>query len=236
MLIKNVKLLTAQLEELENFYSNTLGLSVIEQSNNYFTVQIGCSILTFEATENSEEYPFYHFAIDISNNKLQESVKWLEEKGVNLNELSGSSYHVYSETWNATSIYFYDPAGNILELIARHSLKNATKGQFQSSDLIRISEIGLVVPDVPSTRELLNSKFSLTEYKDYYDRFSAMGDEIGLFILSAHKRVWLGSDKPAEIYKTEVTIESDVEKEHYFSGLPYIIRSKQLDRLHLVRQ
>lgn len=121
----------------------------------------------------------------------------------------------------------YDPAGNILEFIARHSLTNTTPGQFQSTDILRISEIGLVVPDVSSTRELLNSKFSITEYKYNNDQFSAVGDEVGLFILSAHKRVWLGSDKPAEIYKTEVIIESEIESKHYFADLPYTIISKQ---------
>lgn len=227
MLIKSIKLLTTELEKLKIFYSITLDLPVISEENDYFTVKAGCSLLTFVRNENLGEYPFYHFAFDISNNKLQESIQWLTKRGIYLNKLSDCTYSLFSSTWNATSIYFYDPAGNIVEFIARHNVLNNASGQFQSTDFLRISEIGIVVPDVPSTRELLKSKFSLTEYKEYHDRFSAVGDEEGLFILSAHKRVWLGSDKPAEIFKTEVIIESNMESEYCFSNLPYVIKSEQ---------
>lgn len=112
-----------------------------------------------------------------------------------------------------------------MEFIARHGLENHTLESFQSTDLLRISEIGLVVPSVREARELLHSKFSLFEYKDYNDKFTAVGDEFGLFILSEHKRIWLGSNKPAEIYKTEVEIVCDKMQEYSFVNLPYKISS-----------
>jgi len=232
MLIKGVKLLTAELERLFRFYTITLGLPVVESNNDSFSVQIGRSQLIFERNDKHGEYPFYHFAFDISSNKIQESMEWLESRGIELNKLPESTFKIYSPTWNATSIFFYDPAGNIVEFIARHNLNNATPGQFQLTDLVRISEIGLVVPDVSTTRELLRSKFSLTEYKNYHDRFAAVGDEEGLFILSVHKRIWLGSDKSAEIFKTEVIIEHNTETEYSFLDLPYKISVKgKLDKI-----
>jgi hypothetical protein len=69
--------------------------------------------------------------------------------------------------------------------------------------------------------------FSLTEYKDYYGKFAAVGDEVGLFILAECQRVWLGSDKPAGRFRTEVEIECSVEEEVTFSDLPYRITSKK---------
>jgi catechol-2,3-dioxygenase len=153
VLIKTLRLLTVQLEELRLFYTETLGLALIEESQDYFTVKVGLSELTFLRSLETNEEPFYHFAFDITNNKIQDSIQWLEERKVNLNQLSANTYLAYSRTWDSTSIYFYDPAGNILEFIARHGLSNAREGHFQSTDVLRISEIGLGVPDVTLTKK-----------------------------------------------------------------------------------
>jgi catechol-2,3-dioxygenase len=225
MLIRNVKLLTAHLEELQSFYSVILELPIKEVSHDSFTVQVGLSSLTFERAIDSGEKPFYHFAMDISNNKLAEAIHWLGDKGVRLNELPNSSTAYYSASWDSTSIYFYDHAGNILEFIAKHGLDNYSEGPFRSIDLLRISEIGLVVPNVPAARESLHATFSLDAYKEDDDKFSAVGDEFGLFILSEHKRIWLGSNRLAEIYKTEVEIACAEEREYAYVGLPYRILS-----------
>ncbi|MFD2114787.1 hypothetical protein [Paenibacillus yanchengensis] len=54
--------------------------------------------------------------------------------------------------------------------------------------------------------------------------FAAVGDENGLFILSANKRVWLGSNKQADVFMTEVIIESNINKgEFTLKGYPYKI-------------
>ncbi len=225
MLIRSVTLLTAHPEELLKFYSTVLELPIDEVRQDSFTVQVGQSSLTFEREAASGVEPFYHYAIDISSNKITEAIEWLGFKGVNLNELPTASTLYYSESWDATSLYFYDPAGNIVEFIARHGLDYAAAGAFRSTDMLRISEIGLVVPDVPSARDVLHATFSLDAYKEYNDKFTAVGDAHGLFILSEHKRIWLGSNRPAEIYKTAVEIECAEEREYVDDVLPYRISS-----------
>jgi len=231
VLIKSLSLLTVQLEELRHFYTVTLGLTLMEESQDYFTVQVGLSKLTFLRSLETFEKPYYHFAFEISNNKIQDSIRWLEERKVDVNQLSDHTYLAYSKAWDSTSIYFYDPAGNILEFIARHGLRNAREGHFQNTDVLRISEIGLAVPDVPLTKKVIRSMFSLTEYKDFNDRFAAVGDEVGLFILAECQRVWLGSDKPAEIFKTVVEIECSVEGDVIISDLPYRIISREAEAI-----
>jgi hypothetical protein len=52
-----------------------------------------------------------------------------------------------------------------------------------------LSEIGLVVNDVAATKDVLENRFSINGYKDFHHSFAAVGDEQGLFILSAHRRV-----------------------------------------------
>ena len=53
-----------------------------------------------------------------------------------------------SKSWNSDSVYFKDAAGNVLEFIARHNLKNAVEEEFDSSQILNVSEIGLPSEDV----------------------------------------------------------------------------------------
>ncbi len=48
--------------------------------------------------------------------------------------------------WHARSVYFFDPAGNIVELIARDDLNDVADGAFSSRQFRNISETGLVLP------------------------------------------------------------------------------------------
>lgn len=186
-----------------------------------FTLKVGKSNLIFEQSDKNEKSPFYHFVIDIPENKIEESITWLNSVGVTLNLLPDNSYQVYSKTQNATSIYFYDPAGNVVEFIARHSLDNANNTPFTGKELINISEIGLVVNDVNCIKDLLSTNLLIDGYKDSKETFAAVGDEDGLFILSSYRRVWLGSEKEADIFKTEITVEGAYEGEFAIGQYPY---------------
>lgn len=225
MRIHSLKLLTNTLELLQQFYSECIGLPLLERSNESFTVLAGQSNLTFQQTEKADETPFYHFAFDIPSNKINEAIIWLTSKNISLNLLPNNSSTVFSESWNSTSLYFYDPAGNIVEFIARHSLQNEVLSSFTSNNILNISEIGLVVLDVTSTKDMMNSHLKLDAYKDSNASFAAVGDEQGLFILSSYKRIWLGSEKQAQIFKTEVTIEGDIKGTTYLDSYPYSIIS-----------
>lgn len=223
MKIQRIKLLTDNLKTQEVFYTYNLGLKLVGSSQKSFTVQVGDSHLTFEEPEILGENPFYHFAIDIPGNKINESINWLNLKGISLNSLPNNGFEIYSETWNATSIYFYDTVGNVVEFIARHDLENNTSIPFSSNDLINLSEIGLVVSNVPEAIEILNSQFSIACYKNNTDKFAAIGNEDGLFILTEYNRVWLGSNKNAKYFKTEVLIEETRKGVYIFKDFPYNI-------------
>ncbi|UKS28055.1 hypothetical protein LOZ80_03695 [Paenibacillus sp. HWE-109] len=221
MRIHSIKLLTKQLEQLKRFYTYVLGLPLTESSSDTFTVKVGRSYLIFERTNIIDENPFYHFAFDIPENKIDESIAWLNSVGITLNLLPDNTYKVYSSTWNATSIYFYDSAGNIVEFIARHSLDNAIHSSITGTELINISEIGLVVNNVTKIKDFLSTNHSFSGYKDSKDTFAAVGNEEGLFILSANKRVWLGSEKKADIFKTEIAVEGPQEGIYNIGQYPY---------------
>ncbi|GLX68046.1 VOC family protein [Paenibacillus glycanilyticus] len=221
MRIHSIKLLTSQLVQLKEFYTQILGLPLTESTDDTFTVKVGRSSLIFEQTQTADENPFYHFAFDIPENKIDESITWLNSLGISVNLLPNNFYKWYSSTWNATSIYFDDPAGNIVEFIARHSLGNAIEASIKGTELINISEIGLVVDHVSDTKDFLGTNHSMIGYKDSNDSFAAVGDEDGLFILSANQRVWLGSDKKAAIFRTEISVEGTYEGVFDIEQYPY---------------
>ncbi|MBD2867454.1 VOC family protein [Paenibacillus arenilitoris] len=226
MKIRSVKLLTDKLERLKTFYSQVLGLPAIDEGERAFTVGAGSSQLIFEQASAAGASPYYHLAFDIPANKTEEALSWLQSRGIPLNRLSGGELVAQFEAWNAESVYFYDPAGNIVEFIARRNLNRVSHDPFAPGSLLNISEIGLAVHDVPQAKALLASRFAIGEYRDGSDDFAALGDEDGLLILSSHNRVWLGSDKAAYRFGTEVVIEGAGRKgEFEMDGYPYRIVS-----------
>ena len=67
--------------------------------------------------------------------------------------------------WNAHSVFFYDPAGNVVEYIARHDLKNAAPGGFGSADILYASEIAWIVDDVAATASTLKKVVGIDQYR-----------------------------------------------------------------------
>ncbi len=57
--------------------------------------------------------------------------------------------------WPAHACYFEDPAGNIVELIARYNENPKSESPFSVNSIINISEIGLIVKDAPQVAKQL---------------------------------------------------------------------------------
>lgn len=204
MLLKKITLLTSKLDELSYFYRDLLELNIINEASDAFTVQIGSTELTFKETELSLK-PFYHFAINIPENKMSEAKSWIKSK-VTLNAEEGEEEEVYFESWNAHSMYFEDPSGNLLEFIARHNLPNASQNLFSAKDLLQISEIGIVVDAVIPFVRKLNER-GVPNWRDDSESLTPVGDENGLFIVVKSGRRWFFSEQHAKIYPVEVTID-----------------------------
>jgi catechol-2,3-dioxygenase len=92
--------------------------------------------------------------------------------------------------WHAQAVYFADLAGNMLELIARHTLPSTLAEPFSAASLVAISEIGLVVVDVPATVARLQADLDLRPYHGSSLTFTAVGDARGLFIVVQRSRAW----------------------------------------------
>jgi catechol-2,3-dioxygenase len=136
MKLQSVRLLTSDPVKLKAFYTHIMELPLLEESRDSFTLKAGTSQLTFERSADGNEAPYYHFAFDIPGNKMDESIAWLNSKGITLNELPQNQYLNYSKSWNSTSVYFYDHGGNIVEFIARHNLNHLSAAPFSFEILV----------------------------------------------------------------------------------------------------
>ncbi len=206
MKILELKLPTAKLDELKTFYTGKLGFELLNESANSFTIKTGNSKLTFISDKNSSGN-YYHYAFNIPENQLNEAAEWLKKFTTLLEH--ENSYVIDFPNWNAHSIYFYDPSGNIVELIARHNLDNASEAKFSTKSIINISEVGMPVESVADFYAELNEKLGLSLWDGNTETFAAIGDEEGLFIVVTTNRNWFPTDKPCNIYPLEIKTENN---------------------------
>lgn len=199
MEIRFLKLATAKIEAMNRFYQDTLQLPILASGASYGVFQAGSTQLMFEATTDPAVPPFYHFAFDIPRNQLSSAAAWLGSR-VELLQRDGEIEIPFPD-WNATGIYFHDPAGSIVELIARHNLANDVEGEFSPSQILRVSEIGWPVPDVRSP----GTDFQLPAWRDY-GTFQALGSETGLLLVVETGRPWLPTSRPAEAHPVSVVV------------------------------
>lgn len=202
MIIEEVRLYTAHMKEMRHFYENVLGLPAVTITSDSFSLQIGWTRMVFVESPAAYE-PFYHFAWMIPSNLFREAKAWISER-TTLNVHEGRD-ETYSVNWNSHSLYFEDPSGNILELIAHHTVLNESDHAFGAGDLVSVCEIGLVSEDV-SQSVLELGRQGLEPWRDWSDTFAPIGDVNGLFIVVKKERIWFFSDKPAQIFPMTVTI------------------------------
>ncbi len=227
MRIAGIKLYAHELESLRRFYRDTLELPLCEDGKDSFTVRAGQSLLTFDRGHiDSAEPPYYHFAFNVSENKIAEAVEWLNRKGVAITPVNGRTV-VRFESWDSDSVYFDDPEGNIVEFIARHRLpKRSDKPGFSAEDIANISEIGCGADDVNELSLLLRERLREQVYLDGDDLFTPIGDEEGLIILSSLQRKWLGSNKPVRIFPLEITVRTGESSKSSVLHYPYSLRTQ----------
>ncbi len=222
MLIKRLELLTDDLIGQKEFYSSVLELPVHLEDTSLL-VKAGKTDIVFKQAP-AQWMGQYHFCFNIPENQFLQAKVWLSKRIPLLKDENGND-EFKSQTWNATSLYFKDTAGNILEFIARHDQKNATEIPFNSEQILQVSEIGLPSKDVISFAKELCGKLGVSVYKqEPNETFTPIGDEDGLFILPVENRIWIpNTGVPARMLSVKVDVEVN-GKEFKLSGVPYEVR------------
>lgn len=222
MRIHTLRLQAADPVGLGEFYEESMGLDVLPAKEGV-VVSFGRTDVTFERSRGREE-PFYHFAVTVPGNRFEDAYAWLDDRvGLLPDVETGKTRFEFGAYLDATACYFRDPAGNIGELIARHRLENEAPAdeRFGPRHLLGMSEIGLVVDDVPTVSAALVSVTGESELGGD-ETFRMIGDQRGAFIVVDEDRPWfVGGDDPG-VFPTEVV--ADVDGDYDVPDYPYQVR------------
>ena len=142
MKIQQIDLLVTNYEETVRFYQHTLDFPLLSRDTSEVVFQIGNSVLKLIKDVEARNY-YYHFAFTIHSNMFSQAKSWLQER-VTLSTENGEDEVEFVGKYNAKSCYFGDPAGNIVEYIAREAIApTSDAAYFSPLNVVEISEIGL---------------------------------------------------------------------------------------------
>lgn len=145
MRIIRATLYTDERSRIARFYEQILGARILTTSETHVEIAFGQDVLRFEQAEERTDRQ-YHFAINIPANRFNEAKQWLKDRVPLLTE--DGEDEIYFEGIDASSVYFYDPDENVVELIARHTV-NPTREttRFTEADFLGIAEMSVTVDD-----------------------------------------------------------------------------------------
>ena len=203
MKIKELIIYTNKLDEQLDFYVDILELPQLKRTTHSGSLKIGASILTFRFKENIDPC---HFAFNIPPNREEDALKWLKKR-VQILSFDGVEITDF-KSWNAKAIYFYDKDLNIVEFISRKNLKTHNEDSFSSESILNISEIGLATTQIEMTYNELNKMQKIEIFDGNFERFCALGNEEGMFILVNQKiKKWFPTDD--EVFVSDFGIRGD---------------------------
>ncbi|HEU5215357.1 MAG TPA: hypothetical protein VFU30_07440 [Gaiellaceae bacterium] len=184
--------------ELADFYADVLELPRAGDA-----IRIGETTLRF-APQDGE--PFYHFAFLLPGDRFDAALTWAQARV----ELLGDVFD--SDAWDSRAVYFHDPAGNIVELIAHHGREENGRrsGGFDAQELVGFSELGIVGDRPELLRRLEAVGLELWDGTvEAESRLAFVGEQGRTLILAPPGRGWMPTGRPAEPYPVELVLELD---------------------------
>lgn len=226
---------TAPLAAMKAFYHGQLGLEVLHETNSELTIAGGATPITFVSAPAEVGAPFYHFAFNIPENKVRGAHVWQKQRSELLPifpEQRDPDYPdevIHFRNWEAHSVFFLDPAENIVEYIGRHRLNNAAEGEFTTKDILYASEIAFIADDVLTVGGGIETAFELPRFGNPSENFMALGDDHGLLLVFKRGRnLSLAREVPkhVDVFEVAAEIRAAAQARHQVPGLPYEIVAK----------
>jgi catechol 2,3-dioxygenase-like lactoylglutathione lyase family enzyme len=194
----------ARLEAVAGFYEQTLGFAV-EQLDGRVVVPVGDDVLELVATDDGTD-PFHHFALLVAGDRFDAARTWLDERAETLARDDGGTVFPF-DFWDARAVYFHDPAGNIVELIAHAATaERGAAGNFSAAELSGLSEVGIVVDDPAAAVAALERDLGLELWSGDAAQLAFVGAKAHTLILAPPGRGWLPTGRPAETHAATVTL------------------------------
>ncbi len=214
-MFKKVTLYTDQLEDMKGFYEYQMGFRIVEEDSESFTLAIGSSTLIFK---ESERKSVYHFAFNIPGNQFTLAKSWAASR-VTLNRQEGMN-EIFYANFNADAFYFQDPAGNVVEFIARRNVDRM--GDFTIDSLLNISEVSITTPFVEDIGELLEDMdIPVRGNKGIEPKaLNFLGRDDAFILLVAPKRTWYFSKQKSEVHPLTIELvdgrQIEIDEEGHF--------------------
>ncbi len=179
--------------DLRDFYGE-LGLPLEDDA-----IVVGETRLRFRLEDGGA---FYHFALLVPGDRFDAAHAWAGERV----ELLGDVFDF--DFWDARAVYFHDPAGNIVELIAHHGFEeNGRTGDFAAEELVGFSELGTVADPAESLRRLETIGLELWSGSvEGENSLAFVGEKGRTLILASPGRGWLPTSRPAEAHPLAATL------------------------------
>jgi catechol 2,3-dioxygenase-like lactoylglutathione lyase family enzyme len=185
------------------FYRDVLGLD-LETRGERVEIAAGSTRLAFGAAEPG---PPAHLAFLLPADGLGRAMHALDEDVRWLADPAGHTLHRFP-AWRAEAAYFLDPAGHIVELIARAGVPDAGAPSGRAG-ILGVNELGVVVPDVTVARHELEALTGLATYGTPSPAFAAVGDARGLLIVVERGRPWFPEQfSPAEPVRARAWLDA----------------------------
>ncbi|MHA7155871.1 VOC family protein [Arthrobacter sp. TMN-50] len=126
----SVEFETEDLPRAETFYGSVLGLPTTRE-NGTLTIRAGTSTIILK--EGARDQGRQHLAFTIPRLMFDSAKQWTARRVSLLLDADGQDEFETSPHWNAHSLYFADPDGNILEFIIRRAILDDQAGPFNPS-------------------------------------------------------------------------------------------------------
>ena len=217
MKIKELIINTKNFEKQLTFYNENLEFELIHKTKTSASFQIGESILTFIEKNNATPY---HFAFNIPFNKVNKALNWLKAR-VTIIPFENQEI-INFVSWKAKAIYFYDTDYNIVEFIGRKAIYYKSEPEFNSKNVINISEVGIGTNNINEIYSQLNAIKSINIFDGNFEKFCAFGNDEGLFIaVDMSKKEWFPTRD--QIYPSDFIIKGDYNLEYTDQKLKKLI-------------
>lgn len=208
-----------RLDEMRTFYADTLGFPV-ERAPGALIVETGETLIRFEEAEPGTA-PYYHVAWAIPENKIEESKDWLTRRTPILTGPDGLEIFHFRYV-NRHGFFFADPAGNILEFIARHDLKDGVSSPFRREHIFYVNHAGLVVDDMDEAIGQIRRDLGIELTQDPAPNFATLGDGHRHVTLVTRNRLWLPDRvKAADVHEAEIVMHGSPSRALEFERYPY---------------
>lgn len=180
---------------LPGFYEDALELPLDGDA-----IRIGETTLRFEPEDGDA---FYHFALLVPGDRFDAAHAWARGRV----ELLGDVFE--SDSWDSRAVYFHDPAGNIVELIAHRGLEETgRRGAFAGEELVGFSELGLVGVPSDLLRRLETVGLRMWDGTvEHAGRLAFVGEAGRTLILAPTGRGWVPTSRAAEPHPVELVLE-----------------------------